>query len=125
MRIAGRPLPIARKGAYKRPSYDGAASSGELREKFKEEFVFSQNGWLQLSKKLDVEWQSAVLRLYERVCEVVRSEYGYEPFVIYGSLLGLVREGGFIGHDVDFDAAFLSRLSDQPLPPRCATSPCP
>lgn len=35
-------------------------------------------------------------------------EAGVEPFVAYGTLLGAVREGSFVGHDNDVDLAYLS-----------------
>ena len=112
VRIGDQPLPIAQKGVYKRPGYDGSLSLVDLQRKFDNGFIFSQNGWLQLSKKLDTAWQASVLELYHRVHEVLRTKHDYDPFVIYGTLLGLVREGGFIGHDVDFDAAFVSRSTN-------------
>src|SRR5690606_12105054 len=53
-------------------------------------------------------WQAKVIGLYQRVCEVVNERHGFRPFVIYGTLLGQVREGGFIAHDDDFDVAFVA-----------------
>lgn len=77
--------------------------------------MFNQHGRLQLSKKLDTAWQAAVLDLYDGVSAVVRGDFGFDAFLAYGSLLGWVREGGFIGHDVDFDAAYLSEHTDPAL----------
>jgi hypothetical protein len=112
VRIDGRPLPIAAKGIYKRPANNGKYSLAQLRGKFAQNYLFGQTGLLQLSKKHDVAWQNSVLDLYRRVGDVLKREHGYEPFVIYGTLLGLVREGGFIGHDIDFDAAYISKHRD-------------
>nr|WP_246416203.1 class I SAM-dependent methyltransferase [Nocardioides luti] len=47
--------------------------------------------------------------LYTRTRDVVRDEFGHDVFFVYGTLLGAVREGGYIAHDPDFDAAFVSR----------------
>jgi hypothetical protein len=114
VRIDDQPLAIAQKGVYKRPGYDGELSLTDLQRKFDEGFIFNQNGWLQLSKKLDTGWQASVIDLYERVGKVVKDKHDYDPFVIYGTLLGQVREGNFIGHDVDFDTAFISRFTEGP-----------
>ncbi|WP_186442011.1 class I SAM-dependent methyltransferase [Luteimonas sp. J16] len=115
VRIAGRPIPIAKKGTYKRPGRGGGQRTlEELRSLLEGGHVFSQMGRLQLSKKLDKEWQESVLGLYRKVSLIVLDKHGYEPFVVYGTLLGLVREGTFIGHDIDFDAAYVSRHRDGP-----------
>jgi hypothetical protein len=112
VRMGGQPLPMTTKGIYKRPAADGKLSLADLKKKFSQNYLFGQTGLLQLSKKHDVAWQQSVLDLYRRVGEVVQREYGYQPFAIYGTLLGLVREGGFIGHDIDFDSAYISKLTD-------------
>lgn len=114
VRIGDTLLPIAAKGIYKRPANKGEHSLADLQEAFANNYLFGQMGELQLSKKFDHAWQRSVIDLYRRVGDVVRERYGYEPFVIYGSLLGLVREGGFIGHDIDFDAAYVSDRTDGP-----------
>lgn len=115
VRIGGRPLPIAQKGTYKRPGRGGGTRTlEELKTLLANGHVFSQVGNLQLSKRLDTKWQNAVLGLYEEVSSVLREKHDYDPFVIYGTLLGLVREGSFIGHDIDFDAAYISRHRDGP-----------
>jgi SAM-dependent methyltransferase len=76
--------------------------------------VLSPWGRLQLSKRLDTDWQQAVLALYERVRALLRAHLGYDAFVVYGTLLGAVRDGGYISHDVDFDAAYVSSLRTGP-----------
>lgn len=114
IQIDGDALPISGAGFVRHPDAHGKFSLPELEAKFADGFLFGQAGRLQLSKKLDLDWQESVFSLYDRMSEVVRRHYGYEPFAIYGTLLGLVREGNFIGHDLDFDAAYLSRFSAGP-----------
>jgi hypothetical protein len=112
VRISGQPIPIALKGTYKIPGKNGSRTLKELKESFVQGYVFSQVGRFQLSKKLDTQWQANVLELYARVRKVLLDKCQYDPFVIYGTLLGLVREKSFIGHDIDFDSAYVSRHVD-------------
>jgi SAM-dependent methyltransferase len=112
VRVDGRPLPISGHGMFLSPPTRGKKSLAELRAKFEEGYLFSQYGRLQLSKKLDSDWQQQVMDLYTRCRKLVEERFGYDLFFVYGTLLGAVREGGYIGHDVDFDAAYLARHTD-------------
>jgi hypothetical protein len=107
VRVDGVPLPIAGRGMHVAPEEDGARALGTLRKKLETGHVFSRTGRLQLSKSIDEEWQREVLGFYEGLRKVVKDALGHDLFVMYGSLLGAVREGGFIGHDDDFDAAVI------------------
>lgn len=43
--------------------------------------------------------------------ELFRREFGLDLYLTWGTLLGAVREGGFIAHDMDVDLAYLSAAS--------------
>jgi hypothetical protein len=112
VRVDGAPLPIVGHGMFALPTQSGRHSVAELRRKLRNGFVISWKGKLQLSKQHDTEWQRRVMDLYERTNVILRAECGYEAFFVYGTLLGAVREGTYIGHDADFDAAYVSSESD-------------
>src|SRR5699024_9419136 len=71
-------------------------------------------GRLRVAKNKDTQWQRKTMSLYRSVGEVVKNATGYDAFIFYGTLLGQVRENDFIGHDDDFDAAYLSKAKDGP-----------
>ncbi|CUR59601.1 hypothetical protein NOCA2640012 [metagenome] len=108
-------LPIMGHGMFLRPPHRGRRTVAELRRRFEAGYLLTQNGRIALSKQLDHEWQRAVMSLYTRVRERLSEAYGYDVFFLYGTLLGAVREGGYIGHDIDFDAGYVSDHRTGPL----------
>jgi SAM-dependent methyltransferase len=112
VRADGEALPITGHGMYLVPSTPGRRKLKRLRTLMSEGYLFGQTGQLQLSKKLDTDWQEAVLELYTDVRAILAEVYGYDLFLAYGSMLGAVREGGVIGHDLDFDSAYVSKHTD-------------
>jgi SAM-dependent methyltransferase len=110
VQVDGQPLPIHGHGMYLSPPARGKHTVQDLRAKLEQGYVFSQFGRVQLSKQLDHAWQQGVIDLYARVRAALSEEVGYEAWFVYGTLLGAVREGTYIGHDIDFDAAYVSRF---------------
>ncbi len=107
VRADGAPLPIAGVGMHLRVDRGGTRTIGTLKRRLNSGHVFSRKGRLQLSKSLDEAWQTEVLDFYAGLRTVIKDSLGLDLFVMYGSLLGAVRENGFIGHDDDFDAAVI------------------
>jgi SAM-dependent methyltransferase len=112
LRVAGKAIPIVGKGMFYSPRKDGEESLKILKRRLANGYVFGQSGRLQLSKSVDTKWQAAVMGLYGRVNAALDEFFGYQAFLCYGTLLGAVRERGFIGHDLDFDCAYISKHTD-------------
>jgi ubiquinone/menaquinone biosynthesis C-methylase UbiE len=71
--------------------------------------VLNKYGKLRRSIKVDQRWQADVMELFGRLRQDLREGPGIELFPFYGTMLGAVREGHFLGHDNDFDAVYVSR----------------
>ena len=110
----GQTLPIAGHGKAANPIRTGPKTPSDLAVLLADGHVFSRWGDLQQVKSQDTQWIDAVLDLYDKVADLLRDEFGYDAFVIYGSLLGTIREGGVIGVDNDADMAFVSKHGTGP-----------
>ena len=112
VRIDGQRLPIAGHGLWLTPAEDGPEGLGRLRKELASGRVFGPAGRLQQSRATSTGWQRRVLGTYGQVRTVLTAELGYDVFLAYGTLLGQVREGGFVAHDQGFDAAYVSKHTD-------------
>lgn len=101
----GRPLPV-RKGCN--PYVDNAGSNGsKLLEMLDSGYRYSlKNG--RLFRPLVQESIDKMLDALEECDDIFHEVTGKRFFVCYGTLLGLVRDGGFIKHDDDVDVCFLA-----------------
>jgi ubiquinone/menaquinone biosynthesis C-methylase UbiE len=107
----GSALPIVGHGMHYWPSASGTSNLPELLRRLGAGEQFDRAGKLKLPKSLDVEWQTDALQLYAALRAELASA-GLQPALVYGTLLGAVRERGFIGLDLDFDCAYLSPHRD-------------
>ncbi len=107
-------LPIHGHGMFLRAPRSGGKTPEDLQKQFDEGRLLGRTGLVQVSKQLDEAWQSAVSSLYESTRQVLADEFGYDLFITYGTLLGAVREGGFLAHDNDYDASFVSSARTGP-----------
>jgi hypothetical protein len=57
----------------------------------------------------DHDWKSRIFSLFDEVRAALKAEFGYELMITYGTLLGCVREGGFIKQAKAFAAAHIRR----------------
>lgn len=73
--------------------------------------LLSLSKWGRLNQSFsdfDPESLEWYLDKTDKVLAVLSAELGLPAFLCYGTLLGAVRSGHFIGHDMDVDVAYLS-----------------
>ena len=112
VRVGRQVIPLENGQWFFHPRRNGKEDTNSLRERFERGEIFGQGGKIQLSRVADTQWQHHVIRLYHEVSGLLERDFGYQAFLFNGTLLGAVRENGFIGHDRDFDSAYISRQTD-------------
>ncbi|MFJ5487104.1 hypothetical protein ACIKTA_05460 [Hansschlegelia beijingensis] len=109
VRANGRALPIRDSGDRYIVTRDGLKDLERLQRRLRQGYVFNQRGKIQLSISRDRKWQESTFGMYEFSRQLLKEKMGYDMIVFFGTLLGAIRSGEFIGHDHDFDVAYLSR----------------
>jgi hypothetical protein len=82
--------------------------NGTLSSLLEKGFMFSKKGSMNVESDDFYIKRGKYLELYSNVKEVFDKEIGKNLFVMYGTLLGCVREGNLIKNDDDFDAGYVS-----------------
>jgi hypothetical protein len=106
VKCEGQVIPISGHGMSVQPISRGKYSFNDLLDKMQNGFVFNQFGSLIRSIKHDPEQSANLASLYNQLRQDLL-DIQVEMFAFYGSLLGAIRENGFIGHDHDFDCAYI------------------
>ncbi|WP_235736943.1 LicD family protein [Nocardioides alcanivorans] len=107
VRFDGQRLPIAGHGMWLNPRHAGERTVEDLVALLESGHKLSKSGILVPPLERNEEWSVDVAGLFQQTRAILEKR-GLEPFLIYGSLLGHVRDGGPISHDNDFDCAYVS-----------------
>lgn len=70
--------------------------------------IITKKGGLITRLSTAEKWQRDVLRGYSEMASYFKQTFEYELFVVYGTLLGIIRSGEFIDGDDDVDIAYFS-----------------
>jgi hypothetical protein len=103
----GRPLPSPPHFRCELKGTEGVGA-GELKRMLDQGCsLMAKSGLLIKPISARPGWEAVALADYQKAEDAFGAITGRDLFVSYGTLLGLVREGGLISHDDDIDAMFL------------------
>ncbi|MTI95312.1 MAG: LicD family protein [Firmicutes bacterium] len=88
------------------------SGTGQIHQLIEERGLLDKKGFIRLSAEELKERQNEYLKLYEKVRAVFDKDVGRPLFIIYGTLLGMYRDGDFIPGDDDFDVGYISKAQD-------------
>jgi hypothetical protein len=111
VRYAGATLPISGHGDRWVCDEKRESTLPKLLKRLDAGYVFNKYGNLRLSLQANQGYQDWTLQTYEELQQHIKAAIGCDSFAIYGTMLGAVREGNFIGHDNDFDMVYVSKFS--------------
>jgi hypothetical protein len=86
--------------------------TGELDELLEAGILLSKKGTVAESQEELERKKNDSLDLYSHLKDIFEKELGIPLFVMYGTLLGCIREGDFIKNDDDFDIGYVSFKTD-------------
>lgn len=111
--LAGeQPLPMPDGAAFHVPTAKAREPLSALAARLDAGELIDSWGRLAQPRYEDAIWQRSATELFQQVHDAILEIAGLEIFLIYGSLLGAVREGRPLGHDCDFDTGYISAYSD-------------
>lgn len=114
VRAGDRPLEIEGAGATFEIRNSRESRVPEMLALLEQGFIINKAGSLQKPLNADAAHTASAMQLFEEVSAVLSDVGSYQCFIIYGTLLGAVREGDFIGHDDDIDAIYISKATSPP-----------